>query len=622
MPIPVQDTINEHVPNGVTTVFAFTFAILDAEDLKVKLDGSPYTAFTISGIGSRTGGSITCTSAPTGSSLLLYRDVSLERTTDYQELGDLLAETLDDDFDRVWMALQDVDAANDRTLRVPLGETLPELPAANDRDGYLAFSGGGPVLIDPPSASDASALILSLANITDALKGSGMVGYSVSKSYADATTGKKLQEWKSAYDYGARGASTAVDTTAINAGIAAIHAAGGGYLIINEFISTSIDLTTLTNQTDVMLIDRRYKSAGHIAHFSTNGDMEYRIHGASVTGGEGPSWVSVNTATTGDRTSSLVSRYGTGIGSSVGMYMHMGVWDGSNWFPEFDMITNGASGFRSNLRVGYGTVGINTGVTGSYNYTQNKIFTVNKPPALGGGALYELSTTAGVTYGDVKSAAAISALRLAAADGTNQWSFLSSYPGAGQVTLYDHDTTSNKVVFTSGSDTAITGAFRNAADNVSNLGSASYRWATVYAGTGAINTSDGREKQQVRPLSDAEKAVAARCKSLIRAFKFNDAVAEKGDAARTHFGVIAQDVKAAFEAEGLDPFAYAVLCYDEWEDEFVEHPAQYRDSEMLSPDGQPIKDLVKDAWTEKTLSAGNRYGVRYDELLAFVISAT
>lgn len=461
-----------------------------------------------------------------------------------------------------------------------------------------------------------------LASTSDADKGAGMQGYGVSNAYGDDTTGKKLQESKSAYDYGARGVDAVADKAAINAGISALHTAGGGYLIINEFISTSIDLTTLTNQTDVMLIDRRYKTAGHIAHFSTNGDMEYRIHGTSVAGGEGPSWTSVNTATSGDRTTSLVSRYGTGIGSSVAMYMHMGVWDGSNWFPEFDMITNGASGFRSNLRAGYGTVQINAGVTGAYQYTQNKIFTVNKPPGLGGGALYELSTTAGVTYGDVKSAATNAAVRLAAAGGTNEWSLISQFPSAGQLTVYDHNTTSNKVVFTSGSDTAITGVFRNAADNVSDLGSASYRWATVYAGTGAINTSDGREKQQVRPLSDAEKAVAARCKSLIRAFKFNDAVAEKGDAARTHFGVIAQDVKAAFEAEGLNPFAYALLCYDEWEDEFVEHPAQYRDSEMLSPDGQPIKDLVKDAWTEKTLSAGNRYGVRYDELLAFVISAT
>lgn len=431
-------------------------------------------------------------------------------------------------------------------------------------------------------------LRLDLASTSGASKGAGMQGYGVSNAYGDDTTGKKLQEWKSAYDYGARGVSAVTDTAAINAGIAAIHTAGGGSLIINEFISTSIDLTTLTNQTDVMLIDRRYKSAGHIAHFSTNGDMEHRIHGTSVTGGEGPSWVSVNTATTGDRTSSLVSRYGTGIGSSVAMYMHMGVWDGSNWFPEFDMITNGASGFRSNLRVGYGTVGINTGVTGAYNYTQNKIFTVNKPPALGGGALYELSTTAGVTYGDVKSAAAISALRLAAADGTNQWSFLSSYPSAGQVTLYDHNTTSNKVVFTSGSDTAITGVFRNAADNVSNLGSASYRWATVYAGTGAINTSDQNEKQDIQALSAAETLVAQDIKALMRRFRFKDAVTAKGDTARLHFGVMAQAVAAAFTAHGLNANDYALFCSDTWEE------------------GGETK---------------TRLGIRYDELLCFVIAS-
>jgi hypothetical protein len=590
MPIPVQDTLIEHVGNGVTTVFSYPFTILSSDDLKCKIDGSPVSSgFTVSGVGSRTGGSVTFSTAPASlASVLLYRQVSLDRETDYQENGDLLASVIDDDFDRAWMAIQDLGALNERSLRVPVGEVLNELPAEAERDGYLAFAGGVPVLIDAPSASDASALALNLASTSDASKGAGMQGYGVSNAYVDDTTGKKLQEWKSAYDYGARGVSTVTDTVAINDGIAAIHAAGGGYLIINEFISTSIDLTTLTNQTDVMLIDRRYKSAGHIAHFSTNGDMEYRIHGASVTGGEGPSWVSVNTATTGDRTSSLVSRYGTDIGSSVAMYMHMGVWDGSNWFPEFDMITNGASGFRSNLRVGYGTVGINTGVTGAYNYTQNKIFTVNKPPALGGGALYELSTTESVTYGDVKSAAAISALRLAAADGTNQWSFLSSYPSAGQVTLYDHNTTSNKVVFTSGSDTAITGVFRNAADNVSNLGSASYRWATVYAGTGAINTSDQNEKQDIQALSAAETLVAQDIKALMRRFRFKDAVTAKGDTARLHFGVMAQAVAAAFTAHGLNANDYALFCSDTWEE------------------GGETK---------------TRLGIRYDELLCFVIAS-
>jgi hypothetical protein len=127
-------------------------------------------------------------------------------------------------------------------------------------------------------------------------------------------------------------------------------------------------------------------------------------------------------------------------------------------------------------------------------------------------------------------------------------------------------------------------------DNATSLGASSLRWSVVYAGTGTINTSDAREKQQIRSLSDAENAVAVRLKSLIKAFKFNDAVQAKGDAARIHVGVIAQEVIAAFEAEGLDANRYAIVCYDEWE-------------------------------AEEDRPAGNRYGVRYEELLAFIVSA-
>lgn len=145
------------------------------------------------------------------------------------------------------------------------------------------------------------------------------------------------------------------------------------------------------------------------------------------------------------------------------------------------------------------------------------------------------------------------------------------------------------------------GRIRPSPDNTLPCGEASYRWSVIYAGTGTINTSDAREKQQVRDLSDAERAVAVRLKSMIRAFKFNDAVMKKGDGARIHFGVIAQDVKAAFEAEGLVAEDYAMLCYDEW----PETP------EERDPEGNLVQEYRP---------AGNRYGVRYEELLSFIIA--
>lgn len=128
-----------------------------------------------------------------------------------------------------------------------------------------------------------------------------------------------------------------------------------------------------------------------------------------------------------------------------------------------------------------------------------------------------------------------------------------------------------------------------------SLGTSGRRWTQVFAQNGAISTSDGRDKQQI----DTELAPELRAWSRVEysKFKFNDAVERKGAGARWHFGVIAQQVKEAFEAEGLDPFAYGILCYDQWE-------AQPED---LDEDGNVISEAVQ---------GGERYGIRYEEALA------
>lgn len=169
------------------------------------------------------------------------------------------------------------------------------------------------------------------------------------------------------------------------------------------------------------------------------------------------------------------------------------------------------------------------------------------------------------------------------------------------------------------------GNFRPSADNVYSCGTGALRWSVIYSATALINTSDGRTKQQVRNLSEAERAVAKRLKSLIKAFKFNDAVVEKGDDARIHFGVIAQDVKAAFEAEGLIAENYGLLCHDSWEDEFEDvfeeqDVVDENNQPVVDENNQPVKISVKTG-TKKIIESGDRYGVRYEELFAFVIYA-
>jgi hypothetical protein len=143
-------------------------------------------------------------------------------------------------------------------------------------------------------------------------------------------------------------------------------------------------------------------------------------------------------------------------------------------------------------------------------------------------------------------------------------------------------------------------------DNSVACGSGSNRWSIVYAANGTINTSDANEKQQIQDVTAAEKAVGQALKGMMKSFKFNDAVAKKGDGARIHFGIIAQDVKAAFEAQGLDAEKYGVFCSDTWYE--VNGKTNDSNSNMYTKDSPGA--------VERT-----RLGVRYDELFALIIGS-
>jgi hypothetical protein len=96
--------------------------------------------------------------------------------------------------------------------------------------------------------------------------------------------------------------------------------------------------------------------------------------------------------------------------------------------------------------------------------------------------------------------------------------------------------------------------------------------------------------------------VAKALKGMIKRFRFKDAVTVKGNEARIHVGVIAQEVKSAFESEGLVAENYGIFCHDTWDEQL----------EVLDKEGNIITPHKP---------AGDRYGVRYDELLAFIIAA-
>jgi hypothetical protein len=162
------------------------------------------------------------------------------------------------------------------------------------------------------------------------------------------------------------------------------------------------------------------------------------------------------------------------------------------------------------------------------------------------------------------------------------------------------------------------GSFR---DNVINLGKSASRFDDIYATNGTIQTSDRNEKQDIENLSEAETRVAVAAKGLLRKFRWQSAVEEKGDNARTHFGIIAQDLQDAFTAEGLDAGDYAMFISATWWEKEISVDAVEADEEngIEAKDAYTYidtKDEATDGYTEKT-----RLGVRYSELLAFIISA-
>ena len=126
-------------------------------------------------------------------------------------------------------------------------------------------------------------------------------------------------------------------------------------------------------------------------------------------------------------------------------------------------------------------------------------------------------------------------------------------------------------------------------DDDGQIGSSSNRFNQAFIKNGVTTGSDKNEKQDIESLTSKELKVANKLSALFKTYKWKDSVAEKGDKARTHSGIIAQDIQSAFSAEGLDASDYGMFMSDTWTNE----------------DGK-----------EQT-----RLGVRYPELFSFIFSS-
>ena len=200
MSVTQQNTVFSYVASGGTT-YAYGCRILDASDLLVTVNGMAQTlgvAYTVSGVGSATGGSVVFAPAPAvGATVKLGRATRLQRLTDYQIGGDFQAPTVNADLDRTYMVLMDLLAGSLEllnTLRVPAGESLTVLPASATRAGYLLGfdSFGQPVAVIPGPSGTATTLALDLINAVLAAKGAGQVGFGAGLTYPVNSVGAAI----------------------------------------------------------------------------------------------------------------------------------------------------------------------------------------------------------------------------------------------------------------------------------------------------------------------------------------------------------------------------------------------------------------------------------------------
>ncbi|MDH1192547.1 tail fiber domain-containing protein [Stenotrophomonas sp. GD03958] len=161
-------------------------------------------------------------------------------------------------------------------------------------------------------------------------------------------------------------------------------------------------------------------------------------------------------------------------------------------------------------------------------------------------------------------------------------------------------------------------------DNTMSGASASQRYTQLFAVNTTVSSSDARLKTEPRQLRDAEFRAASAIARLPAVWRWLNRVhgdencEPEGREARKHFGPTVQAAIAVMEANGLDPFAYSFICYDEWEAE----PEQWHEWEAeVDPETGEVTREAGRELIQPAREAGDRYSFRKEELLCFMVSA-
>lgn len=213
----------QYVASAAQTAFDYPFPIFADADLLVYVDGVLKvltTDYTVSGEGADLGGTVTFGSPLSGGEIVtIARSIAIERLTDVQQNGPWSSVAYNDEQDKTYLLLQQLDDADKRSLRIPITAAVTdadiELDPANYADKYLAFdSDGAPT----PAA-------LSSTTMTQAVIGGLLYPRTAAETSASVTPSDNSKAYIDVARFGATGDGSTDDSTAItNAlAVAAVH---------------------------------------------------------------------------------------------------------------------------------------------------------------------------------------------------------------------------------------------------------------------------------------------------------------------------------------------------------------------------------------------------------------
>ncbi len=151
----------EYLGDGSTRMFPAPFPFLASADVRVWIGNNPLVEeadYSITGAGETSGGTVTIFVAPADNeNVVIYRSAEIERMSDFLPGGSLRADTLNDEFDRLTLSLQECKARLERSVRLSdhdHGIAPDPLPTANERASrVLAFDADGHPIAGPETSA-------------------------------------------------------------------------------------------------------------------------------------------------------------------------------------------------------------------------------------------------------------------------------------------------------------------------------------------------------------------------------------------------------------------------------------------------------------------------------------